>query len=359
MLVLANILQPLIDLNEWILRFWHNDVGLSWGASIIGLTIVIRLAILPLTFKQVRSMQEMQRFSPEMKRIRDQYKDDKTRQNEELMKLYKEHGFNPLGSCLPLVLQLPFFFGLYQTLRSTGFKEEVGGGGQFFFIPDITKPLSGHTAALVVMIVLYVGTQLASSYVSSLNVQDANQRRILFIFPFVFVPVVIHFQAGLLLYWVTTNVFTVTQQLAIRKFLPAPVPHVGVGDGKDGKRGGGGAAGGKAGKGTGGDGGGPPERTSRKRGALARALAAAEGKGASAAATDGRGAADGKQAGGDAKRSTGDGKATAAKRQPKPKAAAGKEAKAGNGSDGKSNGGPRKSPPPSPRTKKKRTGRRR
>src|SRR3954453_2384708 len=237
MLVVANILQPLIDLNEAILRFWHDTVGFGWGLSIIGLTIVIRLAILPLTFKQVRSMQEMQRFSPEMKRIRDQYKDDKTRQNEELMKLYKEHGFNPLGSCLPLVLQLPFFFGLYQTLRSTGFKEEVDGNGQFFFIPDITKPLTGHTAALVTMIVLYVGTQLASSYVSSLNVQDKNQRRLLFIFPFVFVPVVINFEAGLLLYWVTTNLFTVTQQLAIRKFLPAPEPHVGsaaAGGGSDG-----------------------------------------------------------------------------------------------------------------------------
>src|SRR3954449_6638350 len=229
MLVLANILQPLIDLNEGILRFWHNTVGLGWGPSIIFLTITIRLAILPLTFKQVRSMQEMQRFSPEMKRIRDRYKDDKTRQNEELMKLYQEHGFNPLGSCLPLVLQLPFFFGLYQTLRSQHFIDQVHAttGGHFLIIPDITKPLKGDTGALIVMIILYVGSQLASSYVSSLNVQDKNQRRLLFIFPFVFVPVVINFEAGLLLYWVTTNLFTVTQQLAIRKFLPAPEPHVG------------------------------------------------------------------------------------------------------------------------------------
>src|SRR3954447_18251856 len=166
MLVTANILQPLIDVNEAVLHFFHNKIGFGWGLSVICLTMPIRLLILPLTFKQVRSMQEMQRFSPEIQRLRERYKDDKQRQNEELMKLYKEHGFNPLGSCLPLVLQLPFFFGLYQTLRSTGFKEEVGDGGQFFFIPDITKPLTGHTAALVVMIVLYVGTQLASSCVS-------------------------------------------------------------------------------------------------------------------------------------------------------------------------------------------------
>src|SRR3954451_24897146 len=224
MLVLANIPQPLIDINEAILKFWHNTVGLSWGTSIIGLTLVIRLAILPLTYKQVRAMQDMQRFSPEIQKIRERYKDDKTRQNEELMKLYQEHGFNPLGSCLPLVLQLPFFFGLYQTLRSQHFIDQVHAttGGHFLIIPDITAPLKGHTGALIVMIVLYVGSQLASSYVSSLNVQDKNQRRLLFIFPFVFVPVVINFEAGLLIYWITTNFFTIGQQLAVRRFFPPP-----------------------------------------------------------------------------------------------------------------------------------------
>src|SRR3954453_8953155 len=227
MFVLANILQPLIDINEAILKFWHNTVGLSWGTAIIGLTLVIRLAILPLTYKQVRAMQDMQRFSPEIQKIRERYKEDKTRQNEELMKLYQEHGFNPLGSCLPLILQLPFFFGLYQTLRSQHFIAQVheSGSSGFLFIPDITEPLKGHTGALVVMILLYVGSQLGSSYVSSLNVQDKNQRRLLFIFPFVFVPVVINFEAGLLIYWVTTNLFTIGQQLAVRKFLPAPEPH--------------------------------------------------------------------------------------------------------------------------------------
>src|SRR3954464_15725046 len=231
MLVLANILQPLIDLNEGILRFWHNTVGLGWGLSIICLTLAIRLAILPLTYKQVRSMQEMQRFSPEMKRIRDRYKDDKQRQNEELMALYKEHGFNPLGSCLPLVLQLPFFFSLYQTLKASGeISKEIGHEG-FLWMPDLTAPLTKHPAALVVTVILYVGSQLGSSYVSSLSVQDKNQRRLLFIFPFVFVPVVINFPAGLLVYWVTTNFFTIGQQLAVRRFFPSPaLPALGKAD---------------------------------------------------------------------------------------------------------------------------------
>jgi len=313
--VLANTLQPLIDLNEGILKFWHDTVGLGWGTSIIGLTLVIRLAILPLTYKQVRSMQEMQRFSPEIKRIRDRYKDDKTRQNEEMMKLYQEHGFNPLGSCLPLVLQLPFFFGLYQTLRSDSFINEVhnNGGGHFLFIPDITEPLKGHPVSLAVMIVLYVGSQLGSSYVSSLNVQDKNQRRLLFIFPFVFVPVVINFEAGLLIYWITTNLFTVSQQLAIRKFLPAPEPH---------------AAGALAVAGDGDAGGGSSRK--RRRGP----------------SRDDSGDSDG------------GGKSTKAPRSGDRKPAA-KPAKASSASNGTSDGGPRKAPPPSPRKKKKRTGRRR
>jgi YidC/Oxa1 family membrane protein insertase len=226
MLVLANIVQPLIDINEAILRFWHNTLGFGWGASIIGLTVVIRLLILPLTFKQVRSMQALQRLQPEMKKIQQRYKDDKQRQQQAMMEFYKEHQVNPLGSCLPLILQFPFFIGLYQTLRSSGFKAEVGTNGQFLFIPSITKPLTGHTVELVVMIVIYVGTQLVSSYVSSFNVQDKNQKRLLFIFPFIFVPVVINFQAGLLVYWITTNLWTIGQQLFIRKFLPPPEPHV-------------------------------------------------------------------------------------------------------------------------------------
>ena len=327
MLVLAHILQPLIDLNETILHFFHDDVGFGWGLSIICLTIAIRLAILPLTFKQVRSMQEMQRFSPEMQRIRDQHKGDKQRQNEELMKLYREHGFNPLGSCLPLLLQLPFFFGLYSSLRSDEFQKDVGDDGKFLFIPDVLEPLTGHTGPLIAMILLYVTSQLGSSYVSSLSVQDKNQRRLLFIFPFVFVPIVISFEAGLLIYWITTNLFTIVQQLAVRKFLPAPEPHVTKDDAK-----------GKA-KGDGGDGAGARGR-SRKRGpaggAATAAALAGDGKATTKPAKGGKGSTDGKQAGGK------------------------KQAKASSGSNGKNGGGQqRKAPPPSPRKKKKRSGRRR
>jgi YidC/Oxa1 family membrane protein insertase len=309
-LVSANILQPLIDVNDAVLHFFHDKVGFGWGLSIVFLTLAIRLVILPLTYKQVRSMQEMQRFSPEMKRIRDRYKDDKQRQNEELMALYKEHGFNPLGSCLPLVLQLPFFFSLYQTLKPSGqIAHEISASADksFLWMPDLSAPLTHHTASLVFTVILYVGSQLGSSYVSSLNVQDKNQKRLLFIFPFVFVPVVINFPAGLLVYWITTNFFTIGQQLVIRRFMPKPEPHdfAAKGKAKD-------------------DGDGDGSRPSRKR-------APRTPQGATAAVADGK----------------------PAKKQPK---AASQGSNGKNGGAAAARGGP---PPRSPRKKKKRTGRRR
>src|SRR5919197_3085777 len=220
---IANVIQPLIDVNDAILKFCHDDVGLSWGASIIGLTFVVRAAILPLTFRQVRSMQAMQRLAPEMKRIQERYKEDKQRQQQELMKFYQEHGVNPLASCLPLILQLPFFFSLFYLLRSHTFKADVGTEKAFLFIPDLTKPLTGHPVALAVMIVLYVGTQLASSLLTAMSA-DPNQRRLMLALPFVFVIFVFRFQAGLLVYWVATNVWTIGQQLLIKRFLPPPEP---------------------------------------------------------------------------------------------------------------------------------------
>src|SRR5437868_12100343 len=124
MFVIANILQPLIDVNDAIVKFWHNTLGLGWGLSIIGLTVVVRLAILPLTFKQVRSMQALQQLQPEIKKLQERYKDDKQRMQQEMMDFYKENQVNPLGSCLPLLLQFPFFMGLFYTLRSSEFRTE-------------------------------------------------------------------------------------------------------------------------------------------------------------------------------------------------------------------------------------------
>jgi YidC/Oxa1 family membrane protein insertase len=316
MLPLANILQPLIDVNEAILRFWHDTVGFGWGMSIIGLTVAVRLAILPLTFKQVRSMQALQRLQPEMKKIQQRFKDDKQRQQQAMMEFYKEHQVNPLGSCLPLILQFPFFIGLYQTLNSKQFQTEVraNGGGQFLFIPDITKTLHGHTGILVLMAVIYVTTQLASSYVSAINIQDKNQKRLLFIFPFIFVPIVINFRAGLLVYWITTNVWTIGQQLFVRRFLPPPEPHA-------------------------------KKDSDAAVPAGAAAVVSTKKKARTAASEDRK-----------ASRGDKDGKAAA---PPGKGTKASAKAKASGSSNGGSADRPQKAPPPSPRKKKKRSGRRR
>src|SRR3954453_1947214 len=173
--MIANVLQPLIDVAHSILRFWHDTVGLSWGFAIVGLTIVVRLFILPLTFKQVRAMQDLQRLTPEMQRIRERYKDDKQRQQEEIMRFYQEHKVNPFGSCLPLLLQFPVFISLFYLLRGPEFKADIAGEASFGFIPNLAQPVTGHPAVLVTLIALYILTQLGASAVTAISA-DRNQR---------------------------------------------------------------------------------------------------------------------------------------------------------------------------------------
>jgi YidC/Oxa1 family membrane protein insertase len=117
MLLTANIFQPLIDVFEAVLKFFHNSVGVPWGFSIVLLTVVIRALLVPLTLKQFSSMQKLQRLQPELKALQAKYKDDKQRQNQEMMKFYQENKVNPLGSCLPLVFQLPVFLSLFGLTR--------------------------------------------------------------------------------------------------------------------------------------------------------------------------------------------------------------------------------------------------
>jgi len=228
---IANVLQPLIDVFDAILVFFHDHAGLSWGTSIIALTVVVRLAILPLAIRQFHSMQGLQQLAPEMKKLQEKYKDDRQRLNQEMMKLYQEHKVNPFGSCLPLILQMPVFISLFYMLRSDLRVDICGqqalpcgdvipGSAKWFFIPDITARATG--AVLVTLLVLYIGSQLLSSVLMSVTA-DRNQRLLIIALPFLFVPFIIGFPAGLLLYWITTNVWTVGQQTIIRKRAGMPV----------------------------------------------------------------------------------------------------------------------------------------
>ena len=221
MFQIANPLQPIIDASEAILKFWEGLTG-SWGVAIILLTFTIRLAILPLTFKGVKSMQKLQVLQPEMKKIQERFKDDRQRMNQEMMKFYQENKVNPLSSCLPLALQLPFFLSLFYLFRSDEFQEQdLGGSEPFLFIPDLAQPLTEHPAILVLMVGLYVGTQLVASLITMVG-GDKTQQRLMLALPFVFTIFIIQFEAGLIVYWITTNVWTIGQQLVVRKLYPKP-----------------------------------------------------------------------------------------------------------------------------------------
>ena len=223
-MLIANVLQPLIDACEAILQFWHDLLGNfegSWGWSIILLTFTVRIAILPLTFKGVKSMNELQRLQPELKKIQERYKDDRQRMNQEVMRFYQEHKVNPLGSCLPLLLQIPFFIALFYLLRSDSFQQDIAGNESFLFIPDLAEKATG--AVLVTLILLYIGTQLAATLVTAISA-DPTQRRIMLALPFVFTVFIINFESGLIVYWITTNVWTIGQQLLVRKLFPKPPP---------------------------------------------------------------------------------------------------------------------------------------
>ena len=223
----ANILQPLIDVANSVLQFFHDDVGLSWGLSIIALTVCTRTILIPLTYKQLKGMRALQALQPQIKEIQEKFKNDKQRQQQEMMRFYKENKVNPFASCIPLVAQLPVFITLFYVLRHELPEDICGSPGctpgheaSFLFIHDLTSKAIG--AELIALLILYVGTQLVSGMVMSATA-DKSQRTMMFLLPLVFVPFVLSFPAGLILYWITTNFWTIGQQLALKKVIPVPV----------------------------------------------------------------------------------------------------------------------------------------
>ena len=270
--------KALIDFFGVILVAIQGVIG-SWGLSIIAMTFLIRAALIPLTLKQIRSMQAMQKHQPEIKAIQAKYKgqsgqtpqvkaENRQKMNEEMMAFYRENKINPLASCLPLVAQMPVFISLFYLLRQqlktdicpsikdwvvqqnahlaagaqkltvantscgdvgvvtaqysqTGHAVPAPTGQEFLFIPDLTSKASG--AVLITLLVLYVGTQLGSSLMMT-TTMDKTQRNLMLAMPLVFVFFIINFPAGLILYWITTNTWTVGQQAVVKRLSGAPKP---------------------------------------------------------------------------------------------------------------------------------------
>lgn len=225
MIVLANILQPIEDAAEAILQFFHDDVGLTWGTSIIALTVVVRTLLIPLTYRQIKGMRAMQALQPQIKQIQEKYKNDRQRMQQETMRFFQENKINPLASCLPLILQLPIFFALFQLLRGNSFEQDVessGGAGWLFINSVIEKPEGAETAILMI---LFAGSMALSMIVtmrSSPTATGNQQYLLLGAFALVGVFFVPAFPAGLSLYWITTNFWTVLQSYAAAKLIPAP-----------------------------------------------------------------------------------------------------------------------------------------
>jgi YidC/Oxa1 family membrane protein insertase len=221
--VFANVLQPLIDCANWLLLRLHDDVGLDWGLSIIGLTVLVRLAIVPLTIKQIKSMNALRALQPQIKELQEKHKGDRQAMNQAMMRFYQENKVNPFSSCLPLLLQLPIFMSLFYLLRSNDFSRRVEDSGQqsFLFIHDLAA--KAHGGELVVLMILFIGSQVASTMVMSVSV-DKTQQRIMLLLPLFFAALIPNFPAGLILYWITTNFWTLGQQLVVRRLSPPPQP---------------------------------------------------------------------------------------------------------------------------------------
>jgi YidC/Oxa1 family membrane protein insertase len=232
-MIVAGILSPIEGPLTWLLETLHSSLGLPWAWAVVGVTLIVRVLLVPLTIKQIHSMQRLQRYAPALKELQKKYKNDKQKLREEQMKFFQEHQVNPASSCLPIVFQIPIFFALYFVLRD--FKEEVydkypeSDLGWLGFVPDITDNIPDHWSGYL-LVGVYVASQVSSAYFMAVSA-ERTQRILFLILPFLLLPFIIDppggtvFPVGLLIYWVTTNLWTVGQGIVTRRLVPRmPTP---------------------------------------------------------------------------------------------------------------------------------------
>ena len=244
---------------SWILVQWHqllSSIGMdpasgwTWVLSIVGLVIVIRILLIPLFVKQIKAQRNMQLIQPQMKEIQKKYAGDRERQSQEMMKLYRETGTNPLSSCLPLLLQMPIFFALFNVLNglSTNTKEGVFNWPEYsdlfvqaqqasifgapmygyFLAADETPNPTSTRIVTAILIVLMVGTsyttqrQLMLKNMAADNPMAKQQKILLYVFPVMFGVFGINFPVGVLVYWFSTNVWSLCQQFYVIRNNPQP-----------------------------------------------------------------------------------------------------------------------------------------
>jgi YidC/Oxa1 family membrane protein insertase len=222
----ANILQPIIDVFNDVIKWMHNAVGLSWGLGIVLITWLSRLVVLPFTLRSMHGMREMQALQPYLKEIQEKYKDDRQRMQREQMALFQEHGVNPLAACLPLVFQFPVFIALYSLLRSSTFKDEVVESGDqgWLFIKHIAEHPSGAEAVALVILAV-AGTFALIFFNPSPSTGGASQRYLMAgVFSLVTVFLIPNAPAGIGIYFIASGLWQVGQQTVIHFVWPLPTP---------------------------------------------------------------------------------------------------------------------------------------
>jgi YidC/Oxa1 family membrane protein insertase len=226
----VNPLQLLEDPLRELLIFLHDSAKFTWGWSIVVLTVIVRLILLPLFISQYRSARGMQRIQPQLRQLKTKYANDKRKQQEEMMRLFQEHKVNPFGSCLPVVFQIPVFIALYYVLRD--FEQDILDKSSdpdtflsfMWVFDDITEQFRDIGPKAILIALIYGVTQLLATEVSFATSPQTSewQRRM-----FRFLPVVIvaglfiypNIPAGLVLYWMTTNLWTCGQQVVLKRRL--------------------------------------------------------------------------------------------------------------------------------------------
>src|ERR671932_1473487 len=205
---LETLFGPLIDVFGNALEFFHS-MGAPWWLSVAILTVVVRSLLFPLTIKQVKSMRAMQDLKPEMDRLRAKYKDNKQRQQEELMKLYQERKVNPLGGCLPLLIQMPIFITMYYVIRTFDQTHAGFASGGILWFKDLTVADPYH-----ILPILSAVTMLAASEITAKSVAP-QQRWLMRLAPVGITVFLLNFPAGLFMYWITSNLVTLVQNYVI------------------------------------------------------------------------------------------------------------------------------------------------
>ena len=198
-----------------MLQFIHDYVG-NWGWTIVITTVLIKLVLYPLSYKGMVSMNRLKELAPKVKALQEKYKDDKQKASSHMMELYKKEGANPMGGCLPILLQIPVFFALYRVLLNA---IELKGSEWFWFIEDLTHTVSmSNLLDPYLVLPLLMGlTMYIQQKITPNQIQDETQQKIFQFLPVIFTIFFIFFEAGLVLYWTVNNVFTVAQQYYVNR----------------------------------------------------------------------------------------------------------------------------------------------